>query len=373
MGYSENLGAGDSASREVKLSIPIAICMSISLYNVIELNALILTTFERRKSLYFWSFLAATNGIAPHTIGFLLKNVLYSDNFILYITLISVGWVMMVTGQSLVLYSRLHLIFWNQFWLRLVLAMIVTNAIILHIPIIILMYGSNSSPSNPWVHPYMVYEKIQVTMFFLQEVTISAIYIKTCSSFLGTQSALHGNSTRKMQRHLLLVNVIIILLDIPILVLEYADFYDFQTAYKAIVYSIKLKLEFNILNRLVEMANSKDISGLRSQGPGTDTAAVIHLNTFNGDASGGNVSHRPYTHGGEHGDTKGWKTGGLSMNNSIMRSTEITVDGVERGEHDNESIERRSMGTGESHYRTTNGMGGLSKSSSEVNLATRGF
>ncbi|RTE67868.1 hypothetical protein BHE90_017758, partial [Fusarium euwallaceae] len=74
MGYSENLGAGDSASRKVNLSIPIAICMSISLYNVIELNALILMTFERRKSLYFWSFLAATNGIAPHAIGFLLKN-----------------------------------------------------------------------------------------------------------------------------------------------------------------------------------------------------------------------------------------------------------------------------------------------------------
>ncbi|RMJ00601.1 hypothetical protein CDV36_015846, partial [Fusarium kuroshium] len=276
-------------------------------------------TFGRRKSLYFWSFLAASNGIAPHTIGFLLKNVLYSDNFILYVTLISVGWVMMVTGQSLVLYSRLHLIFWNQFWLRLVLTMIVTNAIILHIPIIILMYGSNSSPSNPWVYPYMVYEKIQVTMFFLQEVIILAIYIKACSSFLGIQSALYGNGVRKMRRHLLLVNVIIILLDIPILILEYADFYDFQTAYKAIVYSVKLKLEFNILNRLVKMANSNEISGLRSQGPDTDTAAGIHLNMFNGDASSRNVSYRVYAHGGEHGDTTAWNTGGWSMSDGIMR------------------------------------------------------
>ncbi|RMI97526.1 hypothetical protein CDV36_016214 [Fusarium kuroshium] len=108
-------------------------------------------TFERRKSLYFWSFLAATNGIAPHAIRSLLKNILYSDDFILYVTLISVGWVMMVTGQSLVL------------------TMIVTtgNAVILHILIIVLVYGSNSSPSNPWAHPYMIYEKIQVTVFFL--------------------------------------------------------------------------------------------------------------------------------------------------------------------------------------------------------------
>ncbi|RSL47822.1 hypothetical protein CEP51_015723 [Fusarium floridanum] len=251
--------------------------------------------------------------------------------------------------------------------------MIVTNAIILHIPIIILMYGSNSSPSNPWVYPYMVYEKIQVTMFFLQEVIILAIYIKACSSFLGIQSALYGNGVRKMRRHLLLVNVIIILLDIPILILEYADFYDFQTAYKAIVYSVKLKLEFNILNRLVKMANSNEISGLRSEGPDTDTAAGIHLNMFNGDASSRNVSYRVYAHGGEHGDTTAWNTGGWSMSDGIMRSTEITVDCVKRGEDNNENIERKLIGTGEHHYRTRNGMGGLSKSSSELNLATRGF
>ncbi|RSL83682.1 hypothetical protein CDV31_016800 [Fusarium ambrosium] len=170
-----------------------------------------------------------------------------------------------------------------------------------------------------------------------------------------------------MRRYLLLVNVIIILLDILILVLEYADFYDFQTAYKAIVYSVKLKLEFNILNRLVKMANSNEISGLRSQGPDIDTAAGIHLNIFNGDASSRNVSYRVYAHGGEH------NTGGWSMSDGIMRSTEITVDCVKRGEDNNENIERKLIGTGEHHYRRRNGMGGLSKSSSELNLATRGF
>ncbi|KAM0244123.1 hypothetical protein ACHAP5_006606 [Fusarium lateritium] len=171
--------------------MPIAVCMGISLYNVVELNVLILTTFKTRRSLYFWSFFAATNGIAPHTVGFLLKNLVLSENFVLYITLISIGWVLMVSGQSLVLYSRLHLIFWNQFYLKLVLAMIITNAVVLHIPIIILMYGANSSEENPWVYPYKIYEKIQVTVFFLQELIISAMYIKACSSFFGTEGLLH--------------------------------------------------------------------------------------------------------------------------------------------------------------------------------------
>ncbi|KAH6867589.1 hypothetical protein B0T10DRAFT_553980 [Thelonectria olida] len=373
MGYSENTGAGDLADSQPRISIPIIVFMGIGLYNVIELNVLILATFKSRKSLYFWSFLAATNGITPHTIGFLLKNILYSDNFILYITLIAVGWVMMVTGQSLVLYSRLHLIFWNRFYLRLILAMIVTNAIILHLPIIILMYGSNSSPSNSWVYPYMVYEKIQVTMFCLQEVIISAVYIKACSSFLRIQDTLLRDGVRRMRKHLLLVNVIIILLDIPILILEYADFYDFQTAYKALVYSVKLKLEFNILNRLVEITYGNNPSGSRSQGPGTDTATAIHMNTFNGDESGGHATHRAYVHGGEHGDANRGKVGKRSPDNGIMRSTEIIVHCVERGEDDSESTGRKSMTTGESLYSTMNDNGGPSKSSSEVHLATRGF
>ncbi|RGP81629.1 integral membrane [Fusarium longipes] len=260
MGYS-----GREDRHEASYLLPIAVCMGISLYNVLELNLAIFTTFKTRKSLYFWSFFAATNGIAPHTIGFLLKNLVLSDNFILYISLISVGWVLMVTGQSLVLYSRLHLICWNQFHLKFVLAMIITNAAIMHLPIIILMYGANSSDSNPWVHPYQIYEKIQVTVFFLQELIISALYIKACSSFFGTEGLLHRKGVRKMRRHLLLVNIIIILLDIPILVLEFADYYDFQTAYKAIVYSIKLKLEFDLLNRLVEVAKGDEAFDLQHE------------------------------------------------------------------------------------------------------------
>jgi len=226
---------------------------ALSLYNAVELNVIIFSTFKRRRGLYFWSFFAATNGIFPHSIGFFLKNVLNSHTFGLYVTLTSIGWVPMVTGQSLVLYSRLHLILRNPFWLRMVLAMILTNVFILHVPIIILIYGTYISHDKSWVLVYDIYEKVQVTMFCLQEFIISAIYVKTCYSFFDTENGLYGDAVCKMRRHLLLVNVIIILLDVPILVLEYTAFYNLQTAYKSFVYSVKLKLEFRILNQLMDM------------------------------------------------------------------------------------------------------------------------
>jgi len=69
--------------------------------------------------------------------------------------------------------------------------------------------------------------------------------------------------------HLIWVNFLIIGLDITILAIEYAGLYTVQTTYKAAVYSIKLKMEFAILNRLIDMiqgrlpAGSSD--GQRSQ------------------------------------------------------------------------------------------------------------
>ncbi|KAG7291051.1 hypothetical protein NEMBOFW57_001061 [Staphylotrichum longicolle] len=263
MGYAGNPTPGDSDGLTVSpadspATTPSMIAfLAVSLYNVVELNVIIFSTFKRRQGLYFWSFLAATNGIVPHSIGFILKNLVDSHNFGLYITLIVIGWVPMVTGQSLVLYSRLHLIFQNPFWLRMILAMIIFNAITLHIPIIILIYGANSSPANPWIYPYEIYEKVQVTMFCVQEAIISGFYIKICYSFFDPETSIYGDAVCKMRRHLLVVNVFIILLDIPILVLEYIDMYDLQTVYKAFVYSVKLKIEFRILNQLMEMAQKR--------------------------------------------------------------------------------------------------------------------
>jgi len=46
-----------------------AVFGSLSIYNAIELIALVFITFTRYKGVYFWSLLVASWGILPYTLG----------------------------------------------------------------------------------------------------------------------------------------------------------------------------------------------------------------------------------------------------------------------------------------------------------------
>ncbi|KAM0271955.1 hypothetical protein ACHAQH_008862 [Verticillium albo-atrum] len=251
-------GIVSNSTRDLNAAFPIVVLITIALYNAVELCCIIYFTFKKRSGLYFWSFCVATLGLVPYSIGFLLKGLGINTRLIyLYVTLIVIGWACLVTGQSVVLYSRLHLVDRDPRHLRFVLAMVITNAIVCHIPVAIIIYGANSSDPAGFVLVYSVYEKIQVTIFFIQELVISVMYIAATAK-LFRDSTLHAKSARKrMLWHLILVNAVVILLDVTILGLEYAGFYELQTAYKALVYSIKLKLEFNILNGLIDLSRGR--------------------------------------------------------------------------------------------------------------------
>ncbi|KAK2612478.1 hypothetical protein QQS21_001416 [Conoideocrella luteorostrata] len=232
----------------------IVVFISIALYNVIELNFLVITTFKRFRGLYFWSFTCSTWGIAFNAVGYLLRHLNPDQSGYLHATLILIGWCSMVTGQSLVLYSRLHIVMHDPRLLRYVLGMIIVNAIWLSVPVIVLVYGTNSNNPELFRKPYSVFEKIQLTVFFVQEVLISSLYIVETTRLLKMQRGIASSSMRRVMGHLILVNVFVVLLDISILCLEFTEHYDIQTAWKALVYSVKLKSEFSVLNRLVEFS-----------------------------------------------------------------------------------------------------------------------
>jgi hypothetical protein len=238
----------------------VAVFLSIAIYNFIELNFIILATFKRKGGLYFWSFIMATWGIPPYCIGFLLKNFLPDTNSYIYVTLIVVGWWPLVTGQSMVLYSRLHLVLRKPAWLRAVLIMIIVNAVICYVPTTVMVYGANSSNPGPFITPYSIYEKIQVTIFFIQEMTISGLYIFSTTKILRIDAVTGRNESRDVMRHLIAVSVIVVILDITILAFEYANLYYLQTSYKGLAYSVKLKIEFSILNRLIVVTQGRKCS-----------------------------------------------------------------------------------------------------------------
>lgn len=231
----------------------IAAFTAVAWYNVAELNIQVFLTFKRHRGLYFWSLLISSYGCVLHALGFLLKFFQLTTNDYVSVTIITIGWYSMVTGQAVVLYSRLHLVVREQRILRGILAMIIVDAICFHIPTTILTYGSNTKDEQRYTPAFNVVEKLQMTAFCIQEFVISGVYVWSTIRLL--KPVYHGR-TRKVMTQLIWINLIIIGMDVCLLAMEYSNIYEIEATLKAMVYSIKLKLEFAVLNQLMTLANS---------------------------------------------------------------------------------------------------------------------
>lgn len=160
---------------------------------------------------------------------------------------------MMVSGQSLVLYSRLGLVLGPSHGsvLKATKWMIIIDAIVFHISTSIVFFGAFNAQANyGFAQAYEYIEKIQMTGFTIQEFVLSGLYVWRTLDILKT-SPDWSNRRRRIMRELLSINILIILMDIALLVIEYQNRHVFEQAVKAVVYSVKLKLEFAILSKLV--------------------------------------------------------------------------------------------------------------------------
>lgn len=229
--------------------------LGCALYSALELIFLVFTVFSRYRGLYFWSLLiSAMLGIIPDALGLLLKYFELAPIWI-SVTLSTAGWTIMVTGQSLVLYSRLHLVVLNTKVLKLVLGMIIFDAITVQIPQIIASYGAVYACQRHFTQFFNIWEKVQLTVFFVQEIIISTIFI------VATTKMMRFNPTRTKRRsnimyQLLLINFVLILMDVSLLVLEYMGLFITQTVLKCFFYTVKLKLEIAVLSRLSSFART---------------------------------------------------------------------------------------------------------------------
>lgn len=94
-------------------------------------------------------------------------------------------------------------------------------------------------------------EKVQITAFCIQEFIISGLYVFYARKILKTSAIFQKSKSVQVMRHLIIINVVIILMDLALLGIEFAGHYEIETTYKSALYSIKLKLEFVILNQLI--------------------------------------------------------------------------------------------------------------------------
>jgi hypothetical protein len=258
-------------------SFPIAMLMSallsIAFFCALELYVWIFATFKRRNGLYFWSLIVASSGILLNGLGYTLKFFQVTTEDFLSVTMICLGWSCMVTGQSVVLYSRLHLVVSNDQILRLVLILIVINALAIHIPVTVLVYFVNSPTPDRFLNPYEIYERVQLVIFAVQEALISGLYIYHAKDVLDTLDTLdevRKQPRRAVMKQLIFINLILMIFDSVLIGLQFAGLYEVQTSLKPAIYGLKLKLEFTILNQLLRATRdrSQDIVFCWS---GTDT------------------------------------------------------------------------------------------------------
>lgn len=228
---------------------------SIALYNAIELLILLFLTFTHYRGLYFWMLLLSVIlGIVPHAVGYLMEFFSLAPLW-LSLTISTIGFYVMVPGQSIVLYSRLHLVIRSDKVLRFVLWLIIFDAVILLIPTTVLTFCTAYIAALPMVRGYNVMERMQLAWFCAQEIVISGIYITETVKLLRMMPDKDRRRARIMYE-LLAINLVIILLDICLLVVEYVGYYSLQTTLKSMVYSIKLKLEFGVLGKLVTLVQN---------------------------------------------------------------------------------------------------------------------
>ncbi|GIK06307.1 hypothetical protein Aspvir_001954 [Aspergillus viridinutans] len=228
----------------------IACLIAVSWYNAIELIVLCFTTFKKYGGFYFWALLVSSVGILPFGLGYILLIFnIYPGYFA--VSLADVGWCAMVTGQSLVLWSRLHLVVYSRKLLRATLAMIIVDGIILHTIGWVFELGAQS-PRAGWFTPaFEIFERVQLIGFSIQEIILSVIYTKAALRLLKLRPRRQYRSTLVQ---LVIINVLFILMDAAIVSFQYAGLFHIHVSFKAMVYSVKLKLEYAILGKLVHMS-----------------------------------------------------------------------------------------------------------------------
>lgn len=195
----------------------------------------------------------ATCGIIPYTVGMI---VMFFDSGSTLPALIvnNVGWITMIVAQSVVLYSRLGIILGAAHSKILVFTkwMIIVDAICFYTLATVIVFGMHYSSNPNFDRGYIYVERLQMTGFCLQEFIISGLYIwKT----LDVLQAGEKKQARRTLWQLFIINVVIVALDVALLVLEYLSLASIEIAFKALAYSVKLKMEFAILSKLVESSS----------------------------------------------------------------------------------------------------------------------
>lgn len=124
----------------------------------------------------------------------------------------------------------------------------------LHLPTTVFLYGGSSPNGKYWAGKFNIMERIQLVGFCIQEFVISAVYVWGTTRHL---KSIYHSLTRRVLTPLI---ISIVYWDIC---LEFTNQYIEEAAAKAMIYAIKLKLEFAVLNQLMGLTKIPMMEGSR--------------------------------------------------------------------------------------------------------------
>ncbi|KAG5913160.1 hypothetical protein E4U42_001415 [Claviceps africana] len=260
-------------TKDLPMSMTIAAFTGISWYIGVEINISLFLLFKRRKGLYFWSCALSSWGVMLQPLFIILADFGVWNNAVPSIVMIYLTWLIMVIPQSWVLYSRLHLLMRTASLLGVIKFVLIFNSIVFSIPTIVIGTLAQATDINPSLASFnLIWDRIQLVVYFVQETSLSVLYIFQTRTYLrgraplrelswSGQSTLQGNEYSRSQANdqktvlwqLIYANTLIIALDIALLGIQCANLFHLQGAFKPCVYGMKLKIEFVILNRLINI------------------------------------------------------------------------------------------------------------------------
>ncbi|KAH7386671.1 hypothetical protein DE146DRAFT_665369 [Phaeosphaeria sp. MPI-PUGE-AT-0046c] len=273
--YSMSVSGPIPAASAPDHAYRLCIAMSaISIWSTVPLTTRLLTTMKRRSGLYFYSILITSIGISVRQIGVLMVWFTPHCPWAIRRILIEVGSMAMVSGFSLVLYSRLNLIAMNYRIRRAVLAMMIFNGFVWHVAVIINNAGirylkerGHTDRVPGWEMVHIPIEKIKIVMFTTQEIVISLFYVRAAYQYLQGKFNTSKGKARSAMSLLLLIQVIIIASDVAICTLNLVGERQLKVIVHSFVYAIKLELEFVVLNQLIALSKM-GLPGIPSRGCG---------------------------------------------------------------------------------------------------------
>jgi len=143
------------------------------------------------------------------------------------------------------LYSRLHLVASTKKKMRWILAIIIANFFISNVPTTIFVFAVSSGHGERFMKPYAFWERFQLCCYFVQEATISGLYIHEITKILKPDvcndqeqglatmpKRMRSEKGRRVMKHLLYVNIVIVILDITLLISEFIGHFEIQVLYK---------------------------------------------------------------------------------------------------------------------------------------------